>query len=721
MGVYMSTPNTEIESEDGQTARVVFGAASMQGWRIGQEDAHIAIADYDDNTSLFAVFDGHGGPEVAKYCAHHLPTFIKSLNLYQTNKLNDCLVEAFLEFDKTLVKPEVFNELKILSGTQEDERNSDSDDDFNEAILLREEADLPITEVMARYSHNVIAGNEMSTKSDDNECSGSGLTSSSTSSSSSSKLRLSVPSHLRNEVYGKDNKPISPFLKAKRSSLTEESLNNHLRDELDPDLQVCSSSSSTTTTTPSAIVKSDDNNSAEEEKTISSTESMVCTADDNEAKATTTTITKEPKDISENMKSSNGEIAHNKNGDSVVNSTDSAIDDGNNGIDSSDDKLKNKSSEIDGKDEVVSDSNNCDVKSTSDEPSTTPYKGKGKHKKESPKPMEITTKDDEDSSKKSDKHIYEYFVKDMDESDNVEEDSDDEDDTFMGKDESSDDEEEEEEEGEDEETSEEEEEDEVEGVEPHTVSYEKPGYDSGCTAVVALLRGNQLLVANAGDSRAVVSRNGTAIEMSIDHKPEDDLERDRVEKAGGKVTQDGRVNGGLNLSRAIGDHSYKNNTRLTDREQMITALPDIKTLDLDQSDEFMVIACDGIWNSMTSQQVVEFVRHRINKVDKLSKICDELFRTCLAPNTHGDGTGCDNMTAVIVKFVGQVSKRKLDDDENEVNNHKVDVDSVVKSDEPSAKRVKTTSECLTADSSMDDKRVLSDTVAATNTDDTTSA
>ncbi|CAG2183136.1 unnamed protein product [Oppiella nova] len=56
---------------------------------------------------------------------------------------------------------------------------------------------------------------------------------------------------------------------------------------------------------------------------------------------------------------------------------------------------------------------------------------------------------------------------------------------------------------------------------------------------------------------------------------------------------------------------------------MITALPDVKTLDLEQSDDFMVIACDGIWNSMTSQQVVDFVGHRINKTDKLSSVCDE--------------------------------------------------------------------------------------------------
>ena len=70
---------------------------------------------------------------------------------------------------------------------------------------------------------------------------------------------------------------------------------------------------------------------------------------------------------------------------------------------------------------------------------------------------------------------------------------------------------------------------------------------------MALLRGKDLYVANAGDSRCVVSREGKAVDMSVDHKPEDDLERTRIEKAGGRVTADGRVNGGLNLSRAIGE------------------------------------------------------------------------------------------------------------------------------------------------------------------------
>lgn len=122
--------------------------------------------------------------------------------------------------------------------------------------------------------------------------------------------------------------------------------------------------------------------------------------------------------------------------------------------------------------------------------------------------------------------------------------------------------------------------------------------------------------------------------------------------------------GGLNLSRAIGDHAYKKNTKLPAEEQAITALPEIRTLKLEDQDEFMVIACDGIWNFMSSQDVVDFVRMRLKK-KSLSSICEELFMHCLAPNTSGDGTGCDNMTAIIAKF--NFNKQPTEETNQELN------------------------------------------------------
>lgn len=126
--------------------------------------------------------------------------------------------------------------------------------------------------------------------------------------------------------------------------------------------------------------------------------------------------------------------------------------------------------------------------------------------------------------------------------------------------------------------------------------------------------------------RCVVSRGGAAIDMSYDHKPESEEETLRIVKAGGKVTDDGRVNGGLNLSRALGDHTYKQNQTLPPEEQMISPLPTVKHLELNpqEEDEFVVLACDGVWNSMTSQQVVDFIKQRITTAPSLSNICEEV-------------------------------------------------------------------------------------------------
>jgi len=73
---------------------------------------------------------------------------------------------------------------------------------------------------------------------------------------------------------------------------------------------------------------------------------------------------------------------------------------------------------------------------------------------------------------------------------------------------------------------------------------------------VCLITDSEIIVANAGDSRCIVVSKGKTENMSVDHKPDDELELKRIRSAGGAVI-DGRVNGNLNLSRALGDHEYK--------------------------------------------------------------------------------------------------------------------------------------------------------------------
>lgn len=174
------------------------------------------------------------------------------------------------------------------------------------------------------------------------------------------------------------------------------------------------------------------------------------------------------------------------------------------------------------------------------------------------------------------------------------------------------------------------------------------GPTSGCTACVAIIRNNQLVVANAGDSRCVLSRKGQAYNLSRDHKPDLEAERERILKAGGFIHA-GRVNGSLNLSRAIGDMEFKQNKFLPAEKQIVTANPDINTVELCDDDDFLVLACDGIWDCLSSQQLVDFVREQLNNESKLSAVCERVLDRCLAPSTAA-GEGCDNMTMILVHF-----------------------------------------------------------------------
>mmetsp|Transcript_673 Transcript_673/g.747 ORF Transcript_673/g.747 Transcript_673/m.747 type:complete len:301 (+) Transcript_673:60-962(+) len=171
---------------------------------------------------------------------------------------------------------------------------------------------------------------------------------------------------------------------------------------------------------------------------------------------------------------------------------------------------------------------------------------------------------------------------------------------------------------------------------------------AGCTANVALIAKGELIVANAGDSRCIISSKGVAEEMSEDHKPELPRERERIQKAGGYITE-GRINGNLNLSRALGDLEYKRNTDLTPGEQLISAVPEIKRRKLTSEDEFLVLGCDGIWETLSNQSISEFMAKRIAEGMRLTKIVEEFLDKILAPDTS-TGIGCDNMSCILVKL-----------------------------------------------------------------------
>lgn len=173
---------------------------------------------------------------------------------------------------------------------------------------------------------------------------------------------------------------------------------------------------------------------------------------------------------------------------------------------------------------------------------------------------------------------------------------------------------------------------------------------SGSTAVVSLLKGNQLYVANVGDSRAIACVNGKVDVLSLDHKPHNEGELKRITAAGGYV-EFNRVNGNLALSRALGDFIFKRNEKKLPEEQIVTAFPDVEIRTITPDWEFIVMACDGIWDVMTNEEVADFVRNRIGGGMHPEDICEDLMSRCLAPDCQMGGLGCDNMTVVIIAFL----------------------------------------------------------------------
>ena len=179
---------------------------------------------------------------------------------------------------------------------------------------------------------------------------------------------------------------------------------------------------------------------------------------------------------------------------------------------------------------------------------------------------------------------------------------------------------------------------------------------TGCTAVVVLITKDSIYCANAGDSRSVLARSSktNSVEpLSYDHKPDNVDEKKRIEAAGGFV-EENRVNGSLNLSRSIGDFEYKSNAKKTFKEQMVTVDPEIKKITRLGTDEFLILACDGIWDCLSSEECVEYLRKAMagrSAKEKLNEPIEKMFDDIIATDIlSSSGVGTDNMTCVIVEF-----------------------------------------------------------------------
>ena len=193
-----------------------------------------------------------------------------------------------------------------------------------------------------------------------------------------------------------------------------------------------------------------------------------------------------------------------------------------------------------------------------------------------------------------------------------------------------------------------------------------PALNTGCTAVVVHIENNKLTVANSGDSRAVLCKDGEAVELTVDHKVTLVGEVERISAAGG-VVLNGRVNGSLNLTRAIGDLAFKGDASLKAEDQVITANPDVFEIDLDpETCDFIIIACDGLFEVFDSQEACDYVSHGLrylrgsempsspdsgssNPPEYISDIVARMLDVACSDDVgRTEGLGGDNLTCIVV-------------------------------------------------------------------------
>lgn len=195
----------------------------------------------------------------------------------------------------------------------------------------------------------------------------------------------------------------------------------------------------------------------------------------------------------------------------------------------------------------------------------------------------------------------------------------------------------------------------------------------GTTAIVSIIiEDKYIIMANTGDSRGIMSINGASKTLSFDHKPSNMGERVRIENSGGFVVH-GRINEILALSRAFGDFKFKmpfmeadenNNKFLNENKRLfrndlihlppellqVSSEPDLLVYDLKALTvpEFIVIACDGIWDCYRNDQLVKVIRDKLASEWNLQHIAEYILNDCISMASNITGIGFDNMTLIII-------------------------------------------------------------------------
>ncbi|RHY35273.1 hypothetical protein DYB32_000226 [Aphanomyces invadans] len=181
---------------------------------------------------------------------------------------------------------------------------------------------------------------------------------------------------------------------------------------------------------------------------------------------------------------------------------------------------------------------------------------------------------------------------------------------------------------------------------------------SGSTATFSLIDGTsstlRLVVGHVGDCRALICRSGECIALTTDHRCSTRTEHDKVVRSGGSIINN-RVNGVLAITRTFGDLEFKGREVKAVQEAaqvysqesvgaVLDATPDVIVVDVQPNDSFVLFACDGVWEVMTSEAAVAFVVARLQAHGNIHMAADELAQEAIR------SLSSDNVTVVLVQL-----------------------------------------------------------------------
>ncbi|SCM04652.1 protein phosphatase PPM2, putative [Plasmodium chabaudi adami] len=630
MGAYLSAPKTNKESMDGGNLEIDpsrFGLSCMQGWRKNMEDSHICynnikVNEIEEVISIYGVFDGHGGPNVSKWISYNFyRIFVKCIkeasdemkknNLdksenYKLKLIKLTLEKTFLKLDEEMLLTENQEKLKKYNAAAQETEESDSRENYLYSIL------------------NDIISKNISIKAVEKD----------------GKRCLQV-------VYNKDGNPVEEgSAETPSTSLMEDDYNNKSGDIYDDDDSILKDNMNDAD--KELEIKENDNEKKNDDNNLKNNDTSTGEINNN-IKGIKLEKDEKSEDNTNKIKIEDSDNINNDQSDlqskckSEVNSVDTDAsssgkdnkneikeEDNNRSVETNTKRLKKDiDNETDNniKEEDAINNNNYNNNAENAQPSALTYdnlkslgemteaaeaenklKGNYNHANGVINDMLNSCDDDNSLDLYGKDHIEEGFSynetitnvidnninnNNANENNNNEtNEANDNNDLYSP--------------------------DELRLFENYySNDYEDNiAYSCGSTAIVAVIIKGYLIVANAGDSRAIICFNGNSLGMSTDHKPHLQAEEARIKKAGGYIAN-GRVDGNLNLTRAIGDLHYKRDPFLSQKDQKISAFPEVTCVTLTPDDEFLFLACDGIWDCKDGQDVVGFVKTRLEKFEEL--------------------------------------------------------------------------------------------------------